>query len=225
MFERAMLAIALGCCSFPLAASAQEAVTQETPRGVEHVAPVGGVVWESAAFRGVPGVQIHDAVRANWGAAESVDLAADATLMIIREKRLKACRARTVTSLSGYSFGGWEDCLIDSDQDGRFEKVAFNEVGGAKTIDPPVSYAKILVPVIGEGSASFRKTITFLGKSGADIRLSYREFSNDMARPAFTEDLSLPVPESFPSVMVLKDLKLTLLGLDGDGLRYRIDGA
>ncbi|MGN6500865.1 MAG: hypothetical protein ACTHKM_12050, partial [Tsuneonella sp.] len=203
---------------------AQEAVTQETPRGVERVAPVGGIVWESAAFRGVPGVQIEGAVQANWGAAENVNLAAGATLMTIREKRLKACRARTVTTFGGYSLGGWEDCLIDSDQDGRFEKVSFNEVGGSKPINPPVGYTKILVPVVGEGSASFRKTITFLGKSGPDIRLSYREFSNDMARPAFTEDLSFPVPESFPTAMVVKDLKLTLLGLDGNGLRYRIDG-
>lgn len=225
MLSRVVLAIAVGYCGLAVAAAAQEAVTQETPRGVERVAPIGGVVWESAAFRGVPGVQIQNAVQANWGAAESVDLPAGATLMTIREKRLKACRARTVASLGGYSFGGWEDCLIDSDQDGRFEKVSFNEVGGAKPVDPPVSYTKTLVPVIGDGSASFRKTITFLGKSGSDIRLSYREFSNDMARPAFTEDLSLPVPESFPAAMVVKDLKLTILGLDGNGLRYRIDGA
>lgn len=212
--------------AFPLtlAASADaQQVNQETPHGEVRTAPVGGIVWEKTAFNGVPGVVIAGDVHANWGSAETVDLAAGFTLMIIREKKLKACRARTTTRLGGYSFGGWDDCLIDADQDGRFDKVSFNEVGGAKDIIPPVPYTKTMVPVSGEGSASFRKTLTFLGQSGTDIRLSYREFSNDMARPAFTEDLTLPVPASYPQMIVVKDMKLTVLSLDGSGLRYRLD--
>ena len=125
--------------------------------------------------------------------------------------------------MGGYSFGGWKDCLIDTNQDGLFDRVSFNEVAGAKDIVPPVAYTKEMVPVDGIGSASFRKIVTYLGRSGSDIRLSYREFSNDMARPAFTEDLTLPVPETFPQTMQVKDLKLTLLGIGPSGLTYRIE--
>ncbi len=34
---------------------------------------------------------------------------------------------------------------------------------------------------------NFRQVISYLGVSGETLRLSYREFSNDMARPAFNE--------------------------------------
>ena len=198
-------------------------VTQSTPKGEVRTAAVGGAVWESAKFTGAPGVILGAAVQANWGSAEIVDLPPGTALMTIRAKKLKACRERIVTRMGGYSFGGWKDCLIDTNQDGLFDRVSFNEVAGAKDIVPPVAYTKEMVPVDGIGSASFRKIVTYLGRSGSDIRLSYREFSNDMARPAFTEDLTLPVPETFPQTMQVKDLKLTLLGIGPSGLTYRIE--
>lgn len=209
----------VGCASLALG----QQVEQETPRGEVRTASVGDLVWEQARFAGAPGVIIQSAVRENWGSAEVVDLPAGASLIIIRERRLKACRARNVTRLGGYSVGGWDDCLIDTNDDGRFDRVAFNEVAGARNIVPPLPYRRANVPVEGVGSASFRRTLTFLGRSGSDIRLSYREFSNDMARPAFTEDLTLPLPASFPETMTVKGLRLTVLGLDGSGLRYRLD--
>jgi hypothetical protein len=57
------------------------------------------------------------------------------------------------------------------------------------------------------------------------LRLSYREFSNDLARPAFTEELSFPVSDAFPQTIVWRNTKITLLGLDNEGLRYRIETA
>jgi hypothetical protein len=36
----------------------------------------------------------------------------------------------------------------------------------------------------------FRGELVYSGRSGNTVRFSYREFSNDLARPAFTQDLS-----------------------------------
>lgn len=198
-------------------------VNQETPKGIDRTVPVGGVVWEKASFDGAPGVTIAEGVHANWGSAEIVSLPPDANLIIIREKKTKACRQQTITTLSGMSFGGWKDCLIDTDGDGRFDRVSFNEVAGAKDISPPVPYTVGIVPVEGGQAKSFRQTITYLGKSGPDLRLSYREFANDLARPAFTEELSVPVPSEFPQAMQIKEITLTILGIGPSGLTYRIN--
>ena len=203
-------------------ASAQR-VVQETSAGTELTAPVGGIVWEKSSFDGVPGVTIHGTVQANWGAAEKVYLAEGSNLITIRQKKLKACRQQTATIISGMTFGGWVDCLIDTNSDGLFDRVSFNEVAGAKDIEPPVPYTRGTIPITGGSAQSFKQTITFLGKSGNDIRLSYREFSNELARPAFTEDLTLPVPTEFPQTMLVKDVKLTVLGIGSSGLTYRID--
>jgi hypothetical protein len=200
-----------------------QTVTNETPRNVSQIAAVGDVVWERAAFNGAPGVIVSQAVQANWGSAEVVDIPAGSPLMIIREKKLKACRARTSVTLSGMTMYGWDDCLIDKDSDGKFELVSFNEVGGSKDIVPPVAYTRQMVPVEGVGGNSFRKTLTFLGKSGTDLRLSYREYSNDMARPAFTEELTLPVGSTFPQKFRVKDLSMTVSAIDGEGLHYQVN--
>jgi hypothetical protein len=197
-------------------------VVNETPKGENLTAVIGGVVWEKASFDGVPGVTIKNAVRANWGTLEIVDLPAQSNLIIIREKKTKACRQQTVTSLGGVSVGGWRDCLIDTNSDGQFDRVSFNDVAGAKDISPPVSYIQGTVPIEGGRAQSFRQTLTYLGKSGNDIRLSYREFSNDMARPAFTEDLSFPMPDEFPQAFQIKDITLMMLGLGPDGLKYQV---
>lgn len=217
------LVLAVAGISFVATPASAQRVEKETPKGTDMTVPVGGVVWEKAASDGAPGVTIDAAVQANWGSLENVDLPAGANLITIRKKKLKACRQQTVTRLSGMNFGGWRDCLIDTDSDGRFDRVSFNEVAGAKNISPPVAYTQGTVPIAGGEAQSFKRTITFLGKSGADIRLSYREFANDMARPAFTEDLTLPLPPPFPETMVVKNIRVTILGLDGSGLRYRLD--
>ncbi len=200
-----------------------ERVIKETPRNTEITVPVGGVIWDKATFDGAMGVTIHGPIRANWGSAENVDLLDGSNLIVIREKKLKACRQKTSTSLGGVTVGGWLDCAIDKDGDGKFELISFNEVGGAKPVVPPVPYTRGTIPITGGNSQSFKQTITYLGKSGSDIRLSYREFSNNMARPAFTEDLTLPAPSEFPQTMLVKDIKLTVLGIDGSGFRYRLD--
>ncbi len=206
---------------FAVPASA-ERIVRETPKDVDRTAPVGDTVWESTSFDAAHGVTIADPVRANWGSLELVDLPAGSNLIIIREKKTKACRQQTVTTLSGMQFGGWKDCLIDTDNDGRFDRVSFNEVAGAKDVVPPVSYVKGAIPIEGGQAKSFRQTLIFLGKSGTDIKFSYREFSNDMARPAFTEDLSLPAPSEFPQTYKIKNIALTVSGIGPDGLSYRI---
>lgn len=215
--------VALALSTIAVTPSFAERVFKETARDTELTAPVGGVVWEKASFDGAPGVTIHGPIQAAWGRAESVDLPEGSNLVIIREKKLKACRQSNSVRLGGFSAGGWLDCAIDKDGDGRFELISFNEVGGAIAVVPPVAYTRGTIPISGGAAQSFKRTITFLGKSGSDIRLSYREFANDLARPAFIEDLTLPAPAQFPQTMLVKDVKLTVLGISGDGLRYRLD--
>jgi hypothetical protein len=219
---RHLIVCLLAICATIAPASA-ETVTRETGHGVAKIAAVGDILWERAQFNGVPGVIVANAVRANWGSAETVDIPANSPLLIIRDRKLKACRERTSLRLGGFTSMGWDDCLIDKNEDGFFELVSFNEVGGSKPVNPPVAYRRELVPVNGAGGHSFRQTLTYLGKSGTEVRVSYREYADDMARPAFTEDLTLPAPETFPQTIRVKDVSLTIQAIDGAGLHYQIN--
>lgn len=127
----------------------------------------------------------------------------------------KACFVMHEDEVGGFYNRG---CAIDADGDGAFERLA--GVGAGK-INPPVAYhdGEMRISRVND---NFEKKITYLGMSGDTLRLSYREFINDMARPAFTEELSLPLPKTFPARIVVKDTTFVILGISGEGLRYSV---
>jgi len=50
--------------------------------------------------------------------------------------------------------------------------------------------------VYGNIHSSFTQQLIYSGKSGNIIRITYREFSNNLARPAFSQDLTYDLSES-----------------------------
>jgi hypothetical protein len=191
------------------------------PVGEIAKATVGTQIWEHYSFVGVEGVIIDAPINARWGSVEEVDLPAGTGLFIIRERKLKACRERVTYSNLPGSPSIWTNCLVDSEDDGRFDKVIYSADGFSKRVEPPVHYKRGVVEVAGEGGSNFRKVIIYSGVGDGIIKFSYREFTNDMARPAFTEELALPLGKSFPQDVAIKDQVFTLLSLDGMGLTYQ----
>lgn len=55
---------------------------------------------------------------------------------------------------------------------------------------------KIFTPTKIYREGSFRQELIYNGKAKDSIRLTYREFKNDMARPAFFQDLAYDLSES-----------------------------
>lgn len=202
-------------------AHADTEIRVEPAVGEEQTEPVGGVIWQEYQFEGTDGVVIDGAVNANWGRAEAVNLPAGSALVILRERRLKACR--TVTHFQSIGTRIWSDCLFDLDDDGRFERVSYSSSGASKRLEAPVAYRRDVIEMVGDaGSPSFRKELLYLGSDSSSLRLRYREFSNDIARPAFSEDLVIPLGETFPQDIAIKDQVITLLEINGMGLRYVI---
>jgi hypothetical protein len=190
--------------------------------GQSQTAAAGSPVWEHYQYEGVPGVIIDDAIQANWGSLENVDLPAGSTLVILREKRLKACR--TVTRYDNIPFSSpvWSDCLIDKNDDGAFDEISYTSGGFAKRIELPLAYRRVITEMKGDGPNTFRKVLLFVGSDASSLKFSYREFSNDMARPAFTEDLSVPLGATFPQTIAVKDRVITVHKIDGMGLSYEL---
>jgi hypothetical protein len=190
--------------------------------GTRHTTAVGSKVWEQYQFEGVPGVVIDTAVQARWGSLEFVDLPARSLLATLREKRLKACRVLQQFNNLYLRPIIWRDCLIDKDDNGTFDEISYTSGGFAKKIDPPLPYRRTTIEMTGDGPKTFRKILLFVGSDSSSIKFSYREFSNDMARPAFTEELSLPLGASFPQNIAIKDRIITIHGIDGMGLSYEL---
>lgn len=68
---------------------------------------------------------------------------------------------------------------------------------------------------------AFKEVILYQGATADSVRFSYRQFKDDLARPAFTEELTIP-REPFPAMMMVKNLQIEVMAVTGMGLRYRI---
>ena len=108
-------------------------------------------------------------------------------------------------------------CLLDDDNDGRFDRHSDGII--ARRYKVSVPYERTSVSALG--ADAFKHTILFSGATGDTLRFSYREFNGDLARPAFTEELTVP-REKFPQLIRLKGRTFELLGLNGLGLSYRL---
>jgi hypothetical protein len=113
-------------------------------------------------------------------------------------------------------------CGLDDDGDGVFDRMAQDDMSLAIKLKKPVRYTTRRQTSVRDDPKNFKQILLYAGAAGDTLRLSYREFSNDMARPAFTEDLSIPLARNFPQMVAVKDIKLRLYGIDGMGLRYEI---
>ncbi len=89
----------------------------------------------------------------------------------------------------------------------------------SKPLPAPVRFEKADVVVPGTGS--FKYELLYQGLSNKSLRLSYREYSNDMARPAFFQDVSYDVV-SFPTTIAFKNVKIEVLDAGNNGLTYKV---
>lgn len=117
--------------------------------------------------------------------------------------------------------------MIDTNDDGAIDRVSFNDVGGAKDVIPPVHYELGPVqlgvnPRSGEGN-DFKKELVFTGATADTITITYREFVNDLARPAFTEQLTVPLTKTYPQRIAVKGHIFDIRGIDGMGLSYTFE--
>lgn len=67
---------------------------------------------------------------------------------------------------------------------------------------------------------SFQQTLIYSGKVGNKINISYREFSNDMARPAFNNEAEYDLSES--NQIGYKGAVIDVLEADNTKITYRL---
>ncbi|MFV0644550.1 MAG: hypothetical protein ACK5NN_08630 [Sphingomonadaceae bacterium] len=208
---------------FLSSAAMAEPVHRETPFGQDLQASLGEKMWFARNFEGTDGVVIDAPVYAQWQNNKIVDFEAGTELVTIRDNETKACLSRNRTRIyRNIGFKGWDDCLIDEDNDGRFEKATYRKLSGSKPIDPPVPYRVTRVPDLGEEAFYNERELVFLGVADKTMRFAYRTFTERRDSPDFTDELSIPMPASFPASFSIKGRKLTVLAVDSDTIRYRV---
>lgn len=87
-------------------------------------------------------------------------------------------------------------------------------------LTPPreVRYQETRVTSVDE--ARHKKELLYNGKFGSNIRLTYREFVDDLSRPAFTQELNYDLNES--KVIGFQGVRIEVIATDNVGIKYRV---
>ena len=209
-----LLSISVAICSLPGNLRAQEMqVIANPPLGQENTIPAGGEVYSYVRLYTITGYQLEADTKAGHWLLEEPVKAGTRLVDVPTSKAVKACAPEP------NSFTALGPCFIDDDGDGKFDRHSGDQSTMFRKLKPPVSYSETKLTISREDS--FKRTILFQGATSDTLRFSYREFKNDMARPAFTEELSI-LREAMPSMIMLKNLQIEVIGVSGMGLTYRL---
>jgi hypothetical protein len=192
-----------------LAAASLEQGSSPAP-GVAKVAAIGAVVYERFQYQASDGVEIEAGAPLRYFLIDFPVREGDRFVTVESRKGYKACLVVKD-----------EPCLIDDDGDGRFDRWSQSGVIIIHKLKQSLAYHAVR---INQALAhdDFRWRISYLGLADHALKLSYREFNDDLARPAFTEDYAIPLGPVFPQTIVVKDVRFSVSAIDGEGLHYTV---
>jgi hypothetical protein len=111
-------------------------------------------------------------------------------------------------------------CLIDMGS-GKFTHYGAELNSLTGLLDYPVSYKLIPTPD-SFNQDSFKYVALYQGKSGNKIKISFREFKDDMARPAFTQDIEYELEKDGTSIIGFKGLRIEVLKATNTDITYKV---
>lgn len=91
-------------------------------------------------------------------------------------------------------------------------------VFGAKVCEKNISFRRLRRPALT--ADGFQQTLLYSGRIGNKINISYREFSNDIARPAFNNDVEYDLSES--TTIGYKGAEIEIIEATNRMIKYRV---
>ncbi|GHS85418.1 hypothetical protein FACS1894103_6820 [Campylobacterota bacterium] len=118
-------------------------------------------------------------------------------------------------------------CLGDADKDGMFDTIGYRYDAGSKTvIKHKVIATKMVMPFYSvspeQQQRFFKSELLYQGISNNTINILYREYANDMARPAFFQNLSYNLEGKSSTIIRFKDASFEIIKADNNGMSYKV---
>ena len=111
-------------------------------------------------------------------------------------------------------------CLIDFNNSGSFTHISPDGFDLKQLLKKPVKYN--LEQGTEYNNESFKYAALYQGKIGNKIKISYREFLNDMARPAFTQNIDYELNDHGPTVVGFKGLRIKIIKATNLNITYSV---
>lgn len=183
---------------------------------------VGEVIYETYNYQQIEGVRLTepanvDVLAARWSLSTSETLRAyvDGKTKVYCTEQLVLFVLGTLTS---------RVCLTDLDNDQKFDSWKAPEGPPARRkwnkLKDKLSFSSVGAVTISMDG--FRYELLYQGISGNVVSLLYREYINDLARPAFQQDLSYTLAAEGATNVSFRSTKLRILSADNNTIRYEL---
>lgn len=182
--------------------------------------PIGGTVYAQFRYWSRRGIRLSQPVTVGLGLGRVSVSAGEFVQRSTADGKPAFCTERLayVDPLTGPLKPA---CFLDTSNSGSFTHVtaAPSVIWFEKALPAPVRYetAELVIP----RHDAFRYELLLQGVSGKTLRLSFREFLNDMARPAFFQEAAYDI-DQLPLTVTFRTVRLEILEAGNAGLRYKV---
>lgn len=113
-----------------------------------------------------------------------------------------------------------EICLIDNNSSGTFTHSAEIYMSRLYPLDKPLPY--LIKQNVTYNEDSFKYQALYQGKIKDKIKISFREFYDNKARPAFTQDIEYQLNKNKPTIIGFKGLRIKVIKATNLNIKYTI---
>ena len=221
----AALLVLIGCAStLSPDLSTTRKVGQDPPLNIKSEKSVGDVIYETFNYEQVTGAKLKAPVKIEVLGAQAT-IPEGSFLESFKDSATSSAYCTRDLALSATFTGPVSRvCLADTDHNGKFD--SWKAPAGPEARR---NWAKLIkeVPFVigGETGAvaeGFRHELLYQGIAGSVVNLLYREYLNDLVRPAFQQALSYTLSPSGPTEVSFRGTKLRIHSADNNSIKYEV---
>lgn len=192
-------------------------VGRSVENGVRTSARVGDVVFSEYEYISGDGARILSSISKKYGLVRhQVQAGTTLTGYFVNGKKKYCTSQKTVMDPI---VGPWNiSCFSDRDNDGKFESVSVN-VGDSDTDIPPTRYKVVEVSLDQSG---FKYELIYQGKSEDVVHMTYREYKDNLARPAFQQDLKYTITSGEDNTISFRGVEMVIHEATNNSLVYTL---
>ena len=196
-----------------------EAIGTEPKIGSTNTTQVGSTMFSQYRLWRKTGIRIPNGYSGSVGGAPVQVTPADYLVRATADSQPAYCTERlTMRNLLGVPTK--PTCFAGMTPESSFTKVMVpaDAVWWIKQLPEPLRFEQVEEDI--PRPESVRRELVYLGSAGKIIRLAYREYLGDLARPAFTQEVTYDVAD-LPMQVSFRNARFEVLTIGGSAITYR----
>jgi hypothetical protein len=214
-------ALVLASCANVAPAPAERKTGRSIELGADATAAVGDVIYSEFDYMATGGAVMLQAVSKSIGLGGSVQVPAGAHLLSATVDGKPGHCTTDLTYHDAIAGPYRATCYLDGNGDSRFETlwVAPGAVGYTYDLEPPVPYRTTEITTDASG---YKYELLYQGLDGNTLRIGYREYIDNLARPAFAQELTYPMTPEAATQIRFKSVRIDVRSADASEITYRV---